>query len=99
MSPRGQPGIEAGRRSSLLLAGIIVIVMRDRHDRAARLIEDQLAWTVLLLSAEVEHVRQRPGNGVKRSAWLDALTIEPIVLDEAQDRGLVDQCVVNEVLL
>jgi hypothetical protein len=45
---------------------------------------------------EIEHDLQFPGEGIERTC--NALTIEPVVFDEAENRGLVGDRVVDAVL-
>src|SRR6266850_2206022 len=47
---------------------------------------------------EIEHLVDGVGDGIKRTAR-QASTVEPVVFDEAQHRGLVGDRVVNEVFL
>src|SRR5580698_11627019 len=46
---------------------------------------------------EVEHVVQGAGDGIKRSGY--ALSVEPVVLDKTDDRALIGDAVIHEVLL
>src|SRR5215470_19757068 len=84
---------------TMMVMIIVVITMAAEHDGAGARIEDQLAIVVVDMTIEVEHVLDRARDGVERTARLDALAVEPVVLDEAQDRGLVGQRVVDVVAL
>ncbi len=48
--------------------------------------------------AEIQHSRDRIGDPVERTGS-NALGVQPVVLDEANDRGLIRYRVVNEVTL
>src|SRR5262249_29523716 len=85
-------GVMRQRRPS-----IVVVAMRGEDHGTGRLVEDQLARPVVVAPVEVEHVVERPGDRVERAARLDAFSEQPVVFDEAQDRGLVDQGVVDMI--
>src|SRR5215470_6736571 len=78
---------------------IVVVAMAVEDDRTGRRIEDQLAIVVVDAAVEVEHVLDRSRDGVERAARLDTLAVEPVVLDELEDGGLVGQRVVDMVAL
>src|SRR5580700_3878317 len=48
---------------------------------------------------EIEHVVDGPRNRVERGALLNALAVQPVILDEPHHRALIDQGVVDVVLL
>ena len=52
----------------LIIVALMIIVMRSHHfnDCAGRLVEEQLAW-LIILPLEVEHVVQRASDGVEAS--------------------------------
>src|SRR5262249_15131326 len=83
------------RTHVLLVASVSVFVLGYWPDNFARAwIEDQADVPPL---AEVKHARERAGNRVERMVAHTAET--PVVLDEAQDGGLIGQRVVDEVPL
>src|SRR5215471_3803901 len=69
-------------------------------NRLSRLrVQDQFTGlSTLNLFVEVEHLSDRTGDTVE-TALADALPREPVVLDESQHGGLVDNCMVDEVLI
>src|SRR5262249_8230617 len=76
---------------------VVVIATAGEDDRAGLRVEDQLAVVVVAAAVEIEHVVDLARDGVERAARLDALAGQPVVLDEAQDRALVGQRVVDVV--
>ena len=56
---------------------------RNGDNRARGWIKQQFPGLTSLTAIEVKHVVQRTGNRVERSAQLDALTEEPVVLDKS----------------
>src|SRR5215472_2688769 len=76
---------------------IVIVATNDFDDRAGVRIEEDLAGVALLIPIEIEHALQRTGNRVERGARLDALAGEPVILDEPDDRALVNQGVVDMV--
>ena len=74
--------------------GINVLALPVAFGLAGRRVEEQGA--VFAVSAEIEHLRDRVGNSVER-ALADARSSQPIVFDEADDRGLVGHDMVDEV--
>src|SRR5258708_7994750 len=82
---------------SIVIAIAVAIGSRD-HD-ARRLVEKEFARALFIPIVEVEHVVERSGDGIERAARLDALTRQPVVLDEPQHRGLVGQGVIDMVPL
>src|SRR5581483_6484373 len=64
------------------------------HSLARARVEQQLAH---LATAEIEHVGDRIRNRVEGSL-ADALSAEPVVLDEAENRRLIRGRVIDEVL-
>lgn len=67
------------------------------HDLPGRGIEDAGAGMVTMIAVKIEHVVERSRDRVHR-ATADAAEI-PVVFDEAQDRRLVGDCVIDEILL
>src|SRR5580692_8127617 len=63
------------------------------------MIEDQLAGLAAVAPIEIEHLVELPRDRVHRAARLDTLAGQPVVFDEAQDRGLIDQAMVDEIAL
>jgi hypothetical protein len=51
---------------------------------------------IIIVPVKVEHLRDGVRDGVKR-ALADALPLQPIVLDESEDRALIRHGVVYEV--
>src|SRR5580658_2258112 len=52
-----------------------------------------------LLLLQREHVLDRTGDGIERTARLNPRPVEPVVFDELEDRALIDQRVIDVVLL
>src|SRR5712671_5319624 len=73
--------------------------MGGRNHHTGCLVENQPARMVLVAPGEIEHALERSRDRVERAARLDPLAEQPVVLDEAQDRALVDQGVVDMVAL
>jgi len=74
----------------------VVVVATD--DQASAWIENQTAGIVGSRTLEVEHLIDRIGDSVERPLS-DALAVQPVVLNEMDDGGLVGHGVVYEVLL
>src|SRR6266576_2123382 len=82
------------QRACPISFGINVLALAVASGLAGGRVEEQGA--VFAVSAEIEHLRDRVGNSVER-AFADARSAEPIVFDEADDRGLVGDGMVDEV--
>src|ERR1700694_4512444 len=78
---------------------VMMIGRGDRHDGSSVPIKDELACLVLTLMVEVEHIVERTRNGIERTARLNTLAEQPVVLDEPQDRRLVGEGVIDVVAL
>src|SRR5207253_8127121 len=92
--------LPTSRRSvPIVIVTVVVIAARGKDHGAGRLVENDLARILLTAIVEIEHVVEGAGNGVERATRLDALTVQPVVLDETQHRGLVGERVVDIVAL
>ena len=89
-----QRSIPFRRRTSLhLLHQRLLPVLRN--GLAGTRIEDQAIALILVLSVEIEHLRNGICDRVEGAHY--TLPIEPVVLDEPENRGLVRNRMVNEV--
>jgi hypothetical protein len=64
------------------------------HNQSGGRVENVLRGVGVL---EIKHRVQPPGKVIKRSR--DSLAVQPVVLDEAQNRGLIGHRVIDVVLL
>jgi hypothetical protein len=64
------------------------------HNQSGGRVENALRGVGVL---EIKHRVQPPGKVIKRSR--DSLAVQPVVLDEAQNRGLIGHGVIDVVLL
>ena len=81
----------------MIMTMMIVIATGDGDHGSSGLVEHHLARVALVAVVEVEHVVERAGDGVERTAVLNPLAGQPVVLDEAKHRGLVGQRVIDVV--
>jgi len=86
------------RRRNRFSLGLAIFSLR--LNRLARLrIQDQFAGSfVLVVVCEVEHLSDGACEAVE-TALADALSTEPVVLDETQHGGLVGDAVIDEIAL
>src|SRR5580704_17104437 len=83
------------RQSAPELPLAVAAELRTDNLSRGRIQEQEVAHAAVV---EVEHSVDRARDCVKRTA-ADALALEPVVLDEANDRALVEDGVVIVVLL
>ncbi len=76
----------------------MLLIVLGVKDLSRRWVKEQAPTTlIIVVLAEVKHLHDGVCDGVKR-ALANALAVEPVVLDESQDRGLIGHRVVHEVL-
>ena len=59
-------------------------------------VEEQLS-IIIAVMLEVEHLSDRIADGIKRSL-ANPLSTQPVILYEVNDRALVGDCVIDEIL-
>src|SRR3954447_5366631 len=82
-----------------IIARVAVILEARRDHHPGLLVEDQPARPLVAASGEFEHAVERARDGVHRAPRLDPLAEQPIVLDEAQNRSLIEQRMIDVVAL
>lgn len=83
-----RPAAAAAQGASCLIAGRIPRLTSIYRFAGTRIEEQDSVTLIIVVLAEIEHLSDGVCEGIK-GALANSLPLEPVVLDEPQDRGLV----------